>query len=252
MRMHPAPPMEVPVVEVVGATHRAEAGTAAARPHPQLRLGVPAMPMLQAPHKVVQAEVSNGRGGNGGNATSAASATASGGNSATALSYATAGAGGSGFSSFPPGPANGTAGTANATSSATAVGPGQASAQAVVSGARRTGPGNRTDQFRKFHIGSIYVHKPRWWDGQSHRPVGSCLLPTRSLLGRVFVVSGSGFGPLTVANGSMGAGYGGINGISFTYQESASFTQTGGAFVLDLLSSDALGSGFDSALFRSW
>ena len=39
------------------------------------------------------------------------------------------------LSSFPPGPANGTAGTANATSSATAVGPGQASAQAVVSGA---------------------------------------------------------------------------------------------------------------------
>ena len=26
---------------------------------------------------------------------------------------------------------------------------------------RRAGPGNRTDQFRKFHIGSIYVHKPR-------------------------------------------------------------------------------------------
>ena len=55
------------------------------------------------------------------------------------------------------------------------------------------------------------------------------------------VVSGSGFGPLTVANGSMGAGYGGTSGISVTYQESASFTQIGGAFVLDLLSSDALG-----------
>ena len=63
------------------------------------------------------------------------------------------------------------------------------------------------------------------------------------------VVSGSGFGPLTVANGSMGAGYGGINGISITYQESVSFTQIGGAFVLDLLSNDALGKGFDSALF---
>jgi hypothetical protein len=63
------------------------------------------------------------------------------------------------------------------------------------------------------------------------------------------VVSGSGFGPLTVANGSMGAGYGGLNGISVTYQESVSFTQYGGIFVLDLLSSDALGIGFDSALF---
>ena len=36
---------------------------------------------------------------------------------------------------------------------------------------------------------------------------------------------------------------------SVTYQESVSFTQNGGAFVLDLLSSDALGIGFDSALF---
>jgi hypothetical protein len=36
---------------------------------------------------------------------------------------------------------------------------------------------------------------------------------------------------------------------SLTYQESASFTQNGGIFVLDLLSSEALGIGFDSALF---
>ena len=47
----------------------------------------------------------------------------------------------------------------------------------------------------------------------------------------------------------MGAGYGGT-GASLTYQESASFTQIGGAFVLDLLSNDALGIGFDSALFQ--
>ena len=63
------------------------------------------------------------------------------------------------------------------------------------------------------------------------------------------VVSGSGFGPLTVANGSMGAGFGGIMGVSITYKESVSFTQIGGNFVLDLLSNDALGKGFDSALF---
>jgi hypothetical protein len=62
------------------------------------------------------------------------------------------------------------------------------------------------------------------------------------------VVSGSGFGPLTVANGSMGSGYGGTVA-SLTYQESVGFTQMGGVFVLDLLSSDALGMGFDSALF---
>jgi hypothetical protein len=49
----------------------------------------------------------------------------------------------------------------------------------------------------------------------------------------------------------MGAGYGGgTTGILLTYQESASFTQNGGALVLDLLSNDALGIGFDGALFE--
>ena len=66
------------------------------------------------------------------------------------------------------------------------------------------------------------------------------------------LVSGSGFGPLTVANGSMGAGLGGpivLFSPSPTYQESVSITQNGGTFVLDLISNDALGKGFDSALF---
>jgi hypothetical protein len=54
-----------------------------------------------------------------------------------------------------------------------------------------------------------------------------------------------------VANGSMGAGYASnISNQPITYQQSATFTQNGGAFVLDLLSSDALGIGFDSALFQ--
>jgi hypothetical protein len=89
---------------------------------------------------------------------------------------------------------------------------------------------------------------------QSHRPEVS-FSPSNPLIpGQSFsVVSGSGFGPLTVANGSMGAGYYGMtsNGLfaTLTYQQSVSFTQYGGIFVLDLLSSDALGKGFDSALF---
>ena len=45
----------------------------------------------------------------------------------------------------------------------------------------------------------------------------------------------------------MGAG---AAGVSLTYQESVSFTQNGGIFALVLLSSDALGNGFDSALFE--
>ena len=47
----------------------------------------------------------------------------------------------------------------------------------------------------------------------------------------------------------MGADYFGT-GAPLTYQESVSFTQNGGAFVLDLLSNDALGQGFDGALFQ--
>jgi hypothetical protein len=60
---------------------------------------------------------------------------------------------------------------------------------------------------------------------------GGVVSPSNPIIaGQSFsVVSGSGFGPLTVANGSMGAGYGGgrIAGLlppSLTYQQSVSFT----------------------------
>jgi hypothetical protein len=65
------------------------------------------------------------------------------------------------------------------------------------------------------------------------------------------VITGSVFGPLTVATGSMGASYDGrFTNVSLTYQQSVIFTQSGGTFVLDLLSNDALGQGFDSAIFQ--
>jgi hypothetical protein len=41
----------------------------------------------------------------------------------------------------------------------------------------------------------------------------------------------------------------GMSGASLTYQQSASFTQNGGAFAIFLLSYDALGIGLDNALF---
>jgi hypothetical protein len=85
---------------------------------------------------------------------------------------------------------------------------------------------------------------------------GGVVSPSNPMIpGQSFsVVSGSGFGPLTVANGSMGAGYGGgvlVNGgvPSISYGVRVDITQNGGAFVLDLLSSDALGKGFDLAEF---
>ena len=83
---------------------------------------------------------------------------------------------------------------------------------------------------------------------------GGVVSPSNPIIpGQSFsVVSGSNFGPLTVANGPWaGAGYGGT-GAPITYQESALFssrTFNGGAFVLDLVSNDAVGKGFDSALF---
>jgi hypothetical protein len=55
--------------------------------------------------------------------------------------------------------------------------------------------------------------------------------------------------PLTLAFGSMGAGYGGT-GQSLTYEESANFTLTGHFFLLGLLNNNAVGSGFDSAQFK--
>ena len=129
-------------------------------------------------------------GGNGGNATSAASATASGGNSATALSYATAGAGGSGFSSFPPGPANGTAGTANATSSATQLGrarlPHKPWSPAPAQDRPRRPHRPISEIFNRFNLRPQARLVGGGRGVRSHRPVGSCLLPTRSLQGRVF------------------------------------------------------------------
>src|SRR6266446_5140015 len=63
---------------------------------------------------------------------------------------------------------------------------------------------------------------------------GAVSLSNPIIAGQSFsVISGSGFGPLTVANGSMGAGYYGMtsSGLfpTLTYQQSVSFTQIGGA-----------------------
>jgi hypothetical protein len=57
--------------------------------------------------------------------------------------------------------------------------------------------------------------------------------------------------PLTLAFGSMGAGYGG-SGSSLTYQQSATFAfnNASGSLLIDFLGSNSLGNGFDSALFQ--
>ena len=65
------------------------------------------------------------------------------------------------------------------------------------------------------------------------------------------VVNAVNAGPLMVALGSMGAGYGGT-GQSLTYQESVNFIVNAitGSFLVDLLGSSSIGNGFDSATFE--
>jgi hypothetical protein len=147
-------------------------------------------------------------------------------------------------------------GTANATATATTgnrrpdeSGNGAgASAQAFGSNGRSLSTAHTNfGNFTSVETTSISPTSPL--GGNTFAQAGGTLGPTFiPLLGSTSAVSGSGFGPLTVANGSMGAGYGGT-GSPLTYQQSANFRQTGGTFVLDLVSNAARGNGFDSALF---
>jgi len=138
---------------------------------------------------------------------------------------------------------------ANANSLATTINGNSAQAQSTTLNAN--GQAQATAQTNFGNFNSVQSKSTSPGSGSAIAQAGGTVSLTNPIIaGQSFsLVSGSGFGPLTVANGSMGAGYGGLNGVSITYQESASFTQNGGVFVLDLLSNDALGKGFDSALF---
>jgi hypothetical protein len=182
-----------------------------------------------------------------GPASATATSTAMLGGTATATATATGGNAGS----FPPG----TAGAANANSFATTINGNAAQAKSTATGSSGQAQATAQTNFGNFQSVQSTATSP---PAQSSATPASAIaqaggvvsLSNALISGQSFsVVSGSGFGPLTVANGAMGAGFGGINGISITYQQSVSFTQNGGNFVLDLLSSDALGIGFDSALF---
>jgi hypothetical protein len=146
-----------------------------------------------------------------------------------------------------------------ATANASATNGGSAVAQATggsganpITGAVIHGPASATAQTNFGNFTSVQSTSTSPTGGRTGSgavaQAGGVVSPSNPIIpGQSFsIVSGSGFGPLTVANGSMGAG---AAGVSLTYQESVGFTQNGGAFVLDLLSSDALGIGFDSALF---
>jgi hypothetical protein len=181
-------------------------------------------------------------GGMGGSASATATSTAMLGGTANATATATGGNGAT------------IAGAANANSFATTINGNTAQTWSSAIGSSGQAQATAQTNFGNFTSVQTTSTSPVTGTNTSTSAVaqagGVVSLSNPIIPGQSFsVVSGSGFGPLTVANGSMGAGYGGLNGVSITYQESASFTQNGGVFVLDLLSNDALGKGFDSALF---
>jgi hypothetical protein len=206
----------------------------------------------------------------------AATANASAANGGTAVARATGGSSRGPFGPVVTGPASATAtstamlggtataiatamggefflGGAKANSSATTVNGNAAQAKSTAAGPSGQARATAQTNFGNFQsVQSTSTAPSSGTPASAIAQAGGVVSPSNPIIpGQSFsVVSGSGFGALTVANGSMGAGYGGINGISITYQESVSFTQNNGAFVLDLLSSNALGIGFDSALFQ--
>src|SRR5262249_11701709 len=157
------------------------------------------------------------------------------------------------------GPASATAnaaGLSNANSFATTINGNPAQAQSTAGGPPTfSGQAQATAQTNFGNFTSVQAKaatSPGGGPSTAIAQAGGIVSPSNPIIsGQNFsVVSGAGFGPLTVTNGSMGAGFGSsFGGLSLTYQESATFTQSGGIFVLDLLSSNALGNGFDSALF---
>jgi hypothetical protein len=187
----------------------------------------------------------NLHGSSSGGATTANASATNGGSGGTANATATA-TGGIGGTA---------AGAANANSSARTINGNAAQAQATAVGASGQAQAAAQTKFGNFTSVQSTSTSPvsgTTTPATAFAQAGGLVSPSNPIIaGQSFsVISGAGFGPLTVANGSMGAGYGGVGGISVTYQESVSFTQNGGAFLLGLLSNDALGKGFDSALFQ--
>jgi hypothetical protein len=191
-----------------------------------------------------------GAGGNGGNATvSIALASTLNGVNVSSTGNATGGTAGTG-------PLQGSPGAANATASASAVGSGIASANSTAVG---TGGGEAAAiSTSSYGAGKSVMASATSPIGGPASAVtqttvgGAISLPNAISPGQSFsVVSAFAAGPLTIALGSMGAGYGGT-GESLTYQVSANFVfdGIGKPFVIDLLGSSSLGNGFDSATFK--
>jgi hypothetical protein len=176
-------------------------------------------------------------------ANAAATSTAMQGGTANATATAIGGNGGTGATT-------GVAGVANASSIAATVNSYLAQAQSTASGS--SGQAQATAQTNFGGFSSVQT--------MATSPVGGGTTPANAVATAGGTISFSNaitpgqsfsvvFDPLTLAFGSMGAGYGGT-GQSLTYEESASFIFTGKFFLLGLLNNNAVGNGFDSALFK--
>jgi hypothetical protein len=190
-------------------------------------------------------------GGNGGLASASATSTATQGGTATATATATGGNGGLG--KFQQVVTPGIAGAVNVNSFATTIKGNTAVAQSTAVGSR--GQAQATAQTQFANLSSVQSMARSQVGGtapaSAHAQVGSAgSLPNAINPGQSFsVVSPFVAGPFTVALGSMGAAG---TGAPLTYNESANFifNAIGAPFVIDLLSSASLGTGFDSATFQ--
>jgi hypothetical protein len=169
------------------------------------------------------------------------------GGAANASAKATGGSGG--FSASGP---SAITGTANATSSATTINGYAATAQSTAAGSG--GQAQATAQ-TNFIVSSVQASATSQVGGTGPAialaQVGSGISTSNAFTaGQSFsVVSAYVAGPLTLAAGSMGAS--GV-GSSLAYQQSAAFSLYSGGvpFVIGLIGSNSLGTGFDSALFQ--
>ncbi len=192
----------------------------------------------------------NGGSGNGGLASATASSTAVLGGNANATATATGGNGGS------PYPSIAGAGAANANSFATTINGNTAQSQSTAVGS--SGQAQATAQTNFGNFNSVQA--------VATSPVGGGTTPANAIAQAGGVISLSNainpgqsfsvvsfFDPvsLTIALGSMGAGYGGT-GAPLTYQESANFifNAIGVPLLVYLFNDASLGNGFDSAAFQ--
>jgi hypothetical protein len=186
---------------------------------------------------------------NGGAASAVATSTAL--QSGTASAAATATGGKGNFATF----GNGIAGAANANSLAATINGYMATANSTATGS--SGQALATAQTNFGSANSVQTTATSQVGGTAPAIAlaqvgGNATLPNAIVPGQSFsVVNTVASVPLTLAFGSMGAGYSG-SGSPLAYQQSATFTfnAASGPFLIDLLGNTSLGSGFDSALFQ--